>query len=131
MLGGCEENPQNAHARSATIAGGGRPPALTEREQTQVALLLRHGLTRERVARAFDVSVRTVARAAAAERARTRPLTLEELLAEFADPFDVASLAYRGPAVPPPRRRVAWQEAAARVAALEAESLDDLGDDAA
>jgi hypothetical protein len=102
---------------------------LNERDEAQVVEALAIGITRERVARAFAVSVRTVARAAARERARTPP-TLEELLAGMQSWEEILA----SPAAPArprrsPQRRPAWMVAAERLARLEREQLDDLGDD--
>jgi hypothetical protein len=73
-------------------------------------------LTRKRVARAFDVSVRTVARIRVRERARTHEPSLAELLEPFAGDFDPLAVAYRGgrPSRPPRRGRPTWMLAAER-----------------
>jgi hypothetical protein len=98
---------------------------LSDGQEAQVVTLLDHGVERKVVAAVFGVSVRTASRAAALERARTRPQTLDELLRSLPTLDDVLAECERpSPGSRRSRRRPAWAEAAAQVETMEREAAE-------
>jgi hypothetical protein len=102
----------------------GRPRTLTPAQEDELVAMANLGIKRETAARALQVSVRTVGRVLARDRARTTPMTLEDALAPFTDGrFELFP-----PAAPPrprerPRRRgrSEWERAAEHLEAVAPE----------
>jgi hypothetical protein len=106
-----------------------RHRTLTDSDERQLEALVGFGVRQELAGAVLGVSRATVVRTLARRRQARAELSLEELLSEFAGPFDPGKLVYTGRPLPPPRGRPSWMRAAERVERLEAEQLP--GDDAA
>ena len=92
----------------------GRPSVVTKRVEHQLETLLAAGVTQQVAAKALGISVRTIGRYVA-ERRPVNPETLDQLLAEFAQPIPLNEL--MGEPSPSRRRKTRrrgkkWREAA-------------------